>query len=978
MHQFIIGVRPHNLFGYTVSAYWVEAAQDGVLKVVQNILMQDIKASPDKFTNEQKEIIKLTEEISDKSIYKKFVHKRNISFKEFYNKLDTKYLEQYILPFIGDRIAKIFRLAYWGNISIYLKSYRYDKVYPDDQLFYLFEPAEPVFIFEKYENELRYKLEIQYKGHPINLLGQNPEFLIVEPCHFILDRRIYHCDNISCKKLKPFLEKEYITVRSKIDEYLQRFVKSTILNYKVIAKGFDIQEINPGKRAVLTLEYGINKRWGFILQFFYDDFMFYPDTKQEKIVHLTKENGRYKFITFSRDLPWEENIIYALKSAGLRQGAAQGFFYVPYDTKNADLQLQKTVNWLNEHSKLIENLQIQVEQNTDKKFYTSQIDFNLQIQRKIDWFDIYATVKFGEFEIPFIELKEHILEGKREFELPNGQIAIIPEQWFAKYKNLLLFAKKDKTKKKLKLSKAHFTILENLDKQEIQRTEINKLIEIFKNKKWQTPKIPKTIKAKLRNYQKQGVAWINTLYQQGFGGCLADDMGLGKTLQTIAAIAKATEDYKKENNLQQTEQQDKTQLSIFSTNGKKLHSLIIVPKSLVHNWLNEFRKFAPSYSVLAYTGTYRTKLRDKFLDHDFILTSYGVARNDIDFLSQFEFFYVVLDESQYIKNPNSKIYQAVKKLNARHKLLLTGTPIENSLTDLWTQMNFINPGLLGSYHFFRQHFITPIERLNNQEVKDELKKLISPFILRRTKQEVVKDLPELIEQTIFCEMSEDQQIIYENEKSKIRNEILKIYETGKLKETSIYILRALTKLRQIANHPRIIEPDKNFDSGKFEVVTQKIETVIEENHKLLIFSSFVKHLEIYKQYIEQKGWKYAMLTGESENRKDIIDYFQNNDDVKIFLISLKAGGVGLNLTAADYVFIIDPWWNPAAEQQAISRAHRIGQNKNVFVYRFITVGTVEEKILRLQEKKRKLFKEFVDSANIFSQLSEENIVELFE
>ncbi len=979
MWQFIIGVRPHNVFGYTVSAYWIEPVEQGFYRVIQNILVQDVEAQPDLYSEEQKQIVRLIEEISENNIYRKFLRRRKTSFQQFYRELDKTYLEHNILPFIGERMAKIFRLAYWGNVRIFLKSYRYDKIYKDDELFYIFDSVEPVFYFEKTENQIIYRLDLVHRGQKIDILDKNITFLVLEPCHFVLDGRIYHADNLNCKKIKPFISKKHIVINSKIEDYLQRFVKNTVKNYKVIAKGFEIQHIHPKKRAVLSLEYTINKVWGFVLKLYYNDNIYYPLIGEKKIVYLIKEPNLIRFITFERDFSWEENIVYALKHAGLRQGGGPGIFYLPDVTTNSDLQLKHTINWLNKNYDLLESLQITVEQHLDKKFFTKKIDLNLKITKKIDWFDIYATVRFGQYEIPFIDLRDYILQGKREFLLPDGQIAIIPEEWFAKYKHLFLFGKKDRKTKNIKLLKSHFTILEKIEDRQVSKDEIFELIEKFKKRLWQPPQIPQTITAKLRNYQKQGVAWIYTLYKNNFGGCLADDMGLGKTLQVITAIAKAMDEYyQNPQDTGQLDQKPSHQLELFDKNGKRLHNLIIVPKSLIHNWINEFKKFAPSYSIISYTGTYRSKLHDELLNHDFIITSYGVVRNDIDFLSQMEFFYVVLDESQYIKNPNSKIYQAVRKLNAKHKMILTGTPIENSLTDLWTQMNFINPGLLGSYNFFRKYFISQIERAGNEEVKAELKQLISPFILRRTKQEVVKDLPDLIEQTVYCEMTPDQHLIYENEKSKIRNEILKIYQKGKLKETSIYILRALTRLRQIANHPRIINKSAEINSGKFEIVKQKIETVIDENHKVLIFSSFVRHLEIYRDYIEKRGWKYAMLTGESEHREDIISKFQKNDDIKIFLISLKAGGVGLNLTAADYVFLLDPWWNPATEQQAISRAHRIGQTNNVFVYRFITVGSVEEKIQLLQQKKRKLFKEFVDSANIFAQLSEENIVQLFE
>ncbi len=974
--EFIIGLRQHKLFGYTLTAYWIEnQPENNFYKVVQNILPQDVKASPDKFTDAQKEIVRLIDELSEKRIYKKFLKVRNTSITDFYDNIDKKYLEDFIFPYVGERLNRIFKIAHWENIKIFLKSYRYNKVFVEDQLFYVFEELEPVFYFDLDNDELRYTLKIFHRGKALNLRDKEIEVISNNPCIFLQDNRIFHIDNLNCKKLQPFFDKDFIIVRTNINKYFEGFVKRLIADYRVVAKGFDIEEIHPQKYALLSLEKFVNKKWGLALYFYYDGYKFKPSDKTKVYVSLDKVKDRYVFRKLCRDLSWEENTIYALKQSGLRPTAMDGVYSPPMEETDPERQLHNIILWLNNNAGLLEDLQIKVKQKTDKEYFVDRVNLELRVEKKIDWFDIYATVRFGDVEIPFLDLKNYILEGKREIELPNGQVAVIPDKWFARYKNILLFARKDKDKKRLKLAKTHFTVLEDLDVPEIKRSDIFKLIESFKAKQWVVPEVPSCIKAKLRNYQKKGYAWIYHLAKNNFGGCLADDMGLGKTIQTITAIAKAMEEERKRHNAQHGQQA--LQTSLFKNNGKGITNLVVVPKSLIHNWINEFRKFAPDMSLINYSGTNRVKLRDKLLNYDIVLTSYGIARNDIDFLSQIDFFFIVLDESQYIKNPQSKVYQAVRKLKGRHRLILTGTPIENSLSDLWTQMSFVNPGLLGSYNFFKRNFITPIEKNNDTRSKNELKRLIMPFILRRTKHEVVKDLPQLIEQTVYCEMHEEQALLYEMEKSRVRNEILKVYEQGKLKESSIYVLRALMRLRQIANHPRIIDGNYQGPSGKFDMVIDKIETVLQEGHKLLMFSSFVRHLELFREYFEQQGWPYVMLTGESENREEIIRTFQEQQDVRLFLISLKAGGVGLNLTAADYVFILDPWWNPAAEQQAISRAHRIGQENPVIVYRFISLGTVEEKIRLLQEKKRELFTEFVESANIFAQLSEDTVVELF-
>jgi SNF2 family DNA or RNA helicase len=425
------------------------------------------------------------------------------------------------------------------------------------------------------------------------------------------------------------------------------------------------------------------------------------------------------------------------------------------------------------------------------------------------------------------------------------------------------------------------------------------------------------------------------------------------------------------------------QLSLFDipafTEGKPLNtSLIVMPVSLIHNWENEIIKFAPTLKVYKFFGTQRTRNFDDLLNVDVVLASYGVVRNDIESLRNLNFKYVILDESQLIKNPDSKIYKAIIQLQSEHKLVLTGTPIENSLTDLWAQLNFLNRDLLKNQHYFREEFVVPIERYHDEEKQRKLLIIINPFILRRKKEEVVKELPLLSEQILYCDMTEEQQKIYESEKSSVRNIIYESFENKGFEKSSILILKALNKLRLLANHPVLTEPDYTSDSGKFDEIVRSIENVVQEQHKVLIFSSYVKHLNIVANYIKQQNIEFAMLTGASKNRQNIIEKFQKDENTRVFLISLKAGGIGLNLTAADYVFILDPWWNPAAENQAISRAHRIGQDKKVFVYRFISRDTIEEKIKLLQQRKSAIAEIFINNNNPFRSFKKDEIEDLFK
>jgi SNF2 family DNA or RNA helicase len=427
------------------------------------------------------------------------------------------------------------------------------------------------------------------------------------------------------------------------------------------------------------------------------------------------------------------------------------------------------------------------------------------------------------------------------------------------------------------------------------------------------------------------------------------------------------------------------QLDLFATAPAKAEeqpaTLIVVPTSLVHNWANEIVRFTPALKVYNYTGIYRKKASDlqKIIPYyDIILTTYGTVRIESELFSTLNFFYVILDESQFIKNPASKTYKAVLQLRSKHRLVLTGTPIENSLSDLWAQMNFLNPGLLGNMAYFRKLFIQPIEKQGSEEQQKMLQLLTGPFILRRRKDEVARELPPLTEHVVYCGMSAEQEKLYEHEKSVIRNAILESIDKEGVKKSSFVVLQGLTKLRQLANHPSLFDKESEDISGKFEQIISMLENLVAEKHKVLIFSSFVTHLKLIEEKIKLENWQYSLLTGQTANREEVISNFQNNPQNFIFLISLKAGGVGLNLTGASYVFITDPWWNPAAENQAISRAHRIGQQKKVFVYRFITENSIEEKIQALKERKSALAAKFINSNNPFAEITKEELVELFQ
>jgi len=577
-----------------------------------------------------------------------------------------------------------------------------------------------------------------------------------------------------------------------------------------------------------------------------------------------------------------------------------------------------------------------------------------------DWFDIRGVVEVGEFKIAFKKIVPYIKKGDKFYLLPNGKYFIIPAEWFTRFKGLLRFAalKNDQ----LKLAKSQYTLLEELG--------IDVGIGLEKDTTAIKYEPSKNLKATLRPYQLEGVKWMVGHYQNDLGACLADDMGLGKTLQTIAVLlyAKEKKEVTRQRGNEVTRQNHtRLQLDLFQTATypndiyQPLTSIILLPASLVFNWEREIKKFAPSLMVYKHIGPKRHQSEKLVRSFDVILTTYQTALRDIDLLKTIEFEYIVLDESQQIKNKDSKIFKATNQLQGQHKISLSGTPIENSLSDLWSQMQFINPDLLGGFRFFKEEFIKPIEKLQDADKTQQLQKLIQPYLLRRTKESVAKDLPELTTKVFYSTMTPEQKKRYEKEKSAARNFLLDNFE-GEDGKYQFKVLSSLTKLRQLANHPVLTQADYQSDSGKFKDVLEHLAVIHKGGHKTLLFSSFVKHLDLFKQHFEKKKQGFSRLTGEltQKARKQQIDQFENNTAIQSFLISIKAGGTGLNLTAADYVFILDPWWNPSIEKQAIARAHRIGQTKRVFAIKFITKDSIEEKILNLQERKSKLAEDIIE------------------
>ncbi|HSO00387.1 MAG TPA: SNF2-related protein, partial [Candidatus Nanopelagicales bacterium] len=445
-------------------------------------------------------------------------------------------------------------------------------------------------------------------------------------------------------------------------------------------------------------------------------------------------------------------------------------------------------------------------------------------------------------------------------------------------------------------------------------------------------KRPRALKATLRPYQEAGLSWLKFIHDIGSGGVLADDMGLGKTVQTIALLLAVKQE------------------------TKRMRALIVAPTSVVTNWERELERFSPSASVALWHGADRKEQIDAVKEAEVVITSYALLRRDEEFLAKQDFDYAILDEAQHIKNPMSATAAAAKRLKAKRRLALTGTPIENRLSEIWSIFDFVSPGLLGPLDRFEQRFSRPIEA-GEYKTAQRLRSIIHPFILRRTKSEVAKDLPEKIETDQICDLTGEQRTMYQQVAREVRAQVMGEVERVGLAKSQLQILAGLTRLRQAACDPRLLGLPRDFtdeDSGKLVALRELISNAIEGGHKVLVFSQFVMMLKLIEKAMKEDGVPYEYLDGSTKDRAERVERFQGDPSVPVFLISLKAGGTGLNLTAADTVIHFDPWWNPAVEQQATDRAHRIGQTKVVTAYRLVAAGTIEEKILQLKAKKREL------------------------
>jgi superfamily II DNA or RNA helicase len=716
----------------------------------------------------------------------------------------------------------------------------------------------------------------------------------------------------------------------------------------------EVSGVAPRPRLVLqspTHDSGAGARFAARLSFIYDAVIVAADAPQRGLF----DDARRRFLL--RDEGAERAAIEAAAAAGLRPKSYTA--PSPGDWTLAPTKFGAAVRALVAAGWLVES---------DGRLYRQPDSVRAEVRAGLDWFELDGAAEFGEASAPLPALLAALRRGVETVRLDDGSVGVLPVEWVRRYR--LVAGLGRQTDGQFRFSRNQLGVLDALLAAQPEITcddafaRARAGLRDFHGVAPLDP--PPGFNGTLREYQREGLGWLHFLRRFGFGGCLADDMGLGKTVMVLALLAGCLDD-------ERVEGRARTRRKRNAPVAPRL-SLIVVPKSLVFNWVSEAAEFTPQLRVLAHTGPERATAAAAFAGYDVIVTTYGTLLSDAALFANFEFDNVVLDEAQMIKNSQTQTAKAARLLRARHRLALSGTPVENHLGELWSLFEFLNPGMLGAAGDLRLGKQAP-----SQETLDFLSRALRPFILRRTKEQVAKELPAKSEQVIYCELDATGRKLYDELRAHYRRALLPHLDRDNVQRSAIQILEALLRLRQAACHPGLIDAGRAAEpSAKLDLLLEQLQTVLQNGHKVLVFSQFTSFLSIVRTALDEVGIKYEYLDGQTRRRAEAVRRFQTSSEYKLFLISLKAGGLGLNLTAADYVYLLDPWWNPAVESQAIDRAHRIGQPKEVFAYRIIARDTVEEKVLQLQESKRALADAVIKAdAGLLRNLRREDVELLF-
>jgi len=859
---------------------------------------------------------------------------------------DTKAL---IIEYLHPRYRKLFAELSENPFIFFLNGHKPFKTANLQSVNLSPDPVSPSFKVSANKNNIEIRAYTRITGQSIDLTQNkcsSQVILFINNCLYLWDRP----EDIAV--ISKFTDGRMTISRSEWPSQLRNFVIPLQKEYHVEFENELIREVKSGDpdRKVLLQEKGdyllfqpVFSYKGFETTSIGKDQLLIPDGDKVLLIQRNKEKET-AFITQLQSL--HSQFIQPQGSSGL---ALRGNDVL----KN---------NWFFLFMDAMQEMKVTVqgfEALKNFRFNTSRPQTKIHISSSTDWFDARVDIIFGDQKVSIADVKKALANKQQFVPLTDGTLGVLPDEWVKRY--ALLFRVGEGKSNELRLSRYHLSVIdelyENRNEEELIIHLEKKYEQLKEFKKIKEIDPPEHLLHTLRPYQVHGFHWLNYLHEVNWGGILADDMGLGKTIQALSFLHHYKEHY------------------------GHLRALVVCPTTLIFNWENEIKKFAPGLTYRIHHGGERLRNKEALNDFQVIITTYGTLRSDIKLLMDMPLDYVVLDESQAIKNPASKVTKTACLLRAKHRLCMSGTPLQNNTFDIFAQMNFLNPGMLGSIEFFRQEFAIPIDKFGEPDRKDHLRKLLFPFILRRTKEQVAKDLPEKTETILFCEMEDEQRKVYDAYRNDYRDKILGTIESQGIQKSQLTILQGLMKLRQICDSPAILnETDKYPNhSIKLDELAREISENI-GNHKALIFSQFLGMLALIKEKLIELDIPFAYFDGSTTatDREKAIREFQDNDSCRVFLISLKAGGVGLNLTAADYVYIVDPWWNPAVEQQAIDRTHRIGQTKNIFAYRMICKDSIEDKILQLQDRKRLLAKDLIaDDDGFVKSLSREDVEYLF-
>lgn len=960
--EIIVAVVSHRVLGHVLTPYFASNLSDAVVEVLGRVTPLTIERRAN-VPDSVKALVDVLDCISEQRLARNFA--RGKSVKAFWDGLSSEMLKSHVRPYVDQKICLALTLMDKAPIRVFLRPDKYQTVNVSDALEVapVFK-SRPKFFFTLVDSgDLLYTLKVSDGASDVSLFHSRLIELSATPAVFVSGHTIYSVPDVPFAKFRPFDACQRIKVERKIVEsYMSKFVLGCVRAHWVSAYGFDIKRRFPKSGAVLRAKQTV---FGavFELLFVYDGNECAASDKLRPATLSVDGEGKYTFDVVMRN-PHEEGRLVDLLTRDLGLSPMADAYIV--DGGRADMQ--DLVRWAYAHRDALAANGVKVDVDEEgRRYFIGSWELLTDVEEGGDWFDLRIVVEVGPYSIPFQRFFRNISSGDNCFALPDGGVFLIPDEWFEQWSGVipLMSARDDGT---LRLAKANSGSL--------PRSVLPPVAMGQESSPSSGGVVGGGIRlrASLRNYQAEGIEWLLTLAQNSHGGILADDMGLGKTLQAIGLLSAIYNAGPDAANIAEC---------VFTRNDTgRAPSLVVAPVSLLFNWGNELRRFAPQLSVYVYGG--RQVVTGATLPHilaqyHVVLTTYGHVRLYADALANVRFECVILDESHVVKNPSSKTYAAVASLQASCRFNLSGTPVENSLTDLWAQMNLVNPGLLGSREFFESCYRHPIEVKSDERRLKLLRTVTRPYVLRRTKERVLDELPPISVQTVPCEMTAEQREVYEREKSACRNILLDPSADSAKKR--FLALQALTRLRLIANHPSLCVAGYEGGSGKADAVIECVISVIACGHKMLIFSSFVRDMELMASFLAERGVVCDMLTGKTERRDEVVSRFESSSEPRVLFISLKAGGVGLNLTSADYVLILNPWWNPAAECQAYGRAHRMGQTRCVTVYRFISIGTIEEKIDRMQYRKTKLANDAVETdvlPSLDAKLSDEDLKSLLE